>query len=135
MDEQAFEALRLRMMMLTPVFTNDFLELLKRDPELTQRYGTGLFEVASQGTVAFRDVLLGAVQFQHPGFLTSEMQWLDKLLEARQINSEAIPNFISVFRTRIEQDLPTEQAAPLLTTLSEAMQRFHNKKDNYVKSK
>ena len=128
MDTQAFEALRLRMLMLTPVFTNDFLELMKRDPELTQRYGTGLFEVASQGTVAFRDILLGAVQFQHPGLLTTEMHWLDKLLEARQINSKAIPNFISVFRARIEQDLPSEQAAPLLTTLSEAMQRFNKNK-------
>jgi len=134
MDKQAFEALRLRMMMLTPVFTNDILELMKHDPELTQRYGAGLFEVANQGAVTFRDVLLGAVQFQHPGLLTSEMRWLDKLLEARQVNSKAIPNFISVFRARVERDLPYEQAAPVLTTLSDAMRRFQ-KKDNYAKSK
>lgn len=130
MDKVEFENLRLKLEALTPVLTKDVLEMMESHPELKARYGAGLFEVASQGTVAFRDVLLGAVEFRHPRLLANEIIWLDKLLTSRQLNHNNVDQFVTVIRTRLETDLPPAQATVLLSILSNAMQEFKEAQQN-----
>ena len=124
MDKQQFETLRLSLDALTPTITREVLEEMKHDPELANHFGGNLYEIAAQGTLAFRDVLLGAVEFEHPVLLTNEMNWLEKLLTARKLDPRNIDKFVKVFRSRISSDLSVEQSKPVLDTINQAMQRY-----------
>lgn len=95
---------------------------------MTEKYGSSLRLVAEQGVVSFRDVLLGALQFNLPGVITRELNWLDRLLEARQINREKVPIFLDIFTSRIRADLSAEEAAPLLKIIESAQARFPHQK-------
>lgn len=127
MDRTTFEALRLKLETLTPNLTSEVLATMESNPKLKERFGARLFEVANQATVAFRDILLGATEFDHPQILSTEMNWLDKLLESRQLDHATTEQFLLIFRRRLEADLPTDQAAPLVKTMDEAMQQLKNK--------
>lgn len=127
MDNTSFEAVRVKLESLTPGLTNEVVAAMESNPKLKERFGARLFEVANQATVAFRDILLSATEFEHPQILTIEMNWLDKLLEARQLDRATTEQFLTIFRHRVATELPPEQAAPLLQTMDEAMQQLKNK--------
>lgn len=128
MDRAAFVELRLKLEELTPSLTRAVLSDMESVPELKERYGTHLLEIAGHGTKTFCDVLVGATEFQHPQLLVSEMRWLDKLLAARDIPGNRIERFVIIFREHIQNQLTNEQAKPLLSTLNTAMKQF--KKDH-----
>ena len=99
---------------------DDLLASFQTDPTLVARYGNQLRGMAEQGIVSFRDILLGALQFDAPSILDHELDWLDRLLQARQVEGNKVGLFLTTFAHRLETDLPPQDNAPLLALIHQA---------------
>jgi len=122
MKQAKLDEITAKLHKMTPSLVNDALTVFQQDPYLVARYGKGLREVAQQGVSSLRDVLLGALQFDHPQLLGSELKWLERLLEARQINPQTLQTHLHHFRARLDQDLPPEDAKVLLIVFDQAVE-------------
>lgn len=126
MDDKQYQHLSNRLHTLTPAMVEDMVAMWQTDPAMITRYGSTLRSMAEQGVISFRDVVLGALQFGVPGIVSHELNWLDRLLQARHIPTDKISTFLQIFRQRLNTDLTDEERAPLLKLL-DAVQAQLNK--------
>ncbi len=108
-----------RLHQLTPLLVEDLLTSFQAEPALVKRYGPTLRTMAEQGVVSFRNVLLGALQYDVPNILNRELNWLENLLKSRQIDSHRIPVFLQIFRHRLQTELSSAESQPVLALLDQ----------------
>ncbi len=129
MDDKQLQSLKQKLYSLTPTLTNDLLESFQVEPQLLATYDqVALRGMAEQGVVSFRDIVLGALEFNAPGLVTHELSWLDRMLHSRKIESDRVHIFLDIFRNRLKSDLAKEESAPLLEILDAAQLRLDAKK-------
>lgn len=109
---------------MTPSLVHETVILYQQDPELVKLFGSGLYELAQQGIISLREVLLGALQFEHPRLLGTELRWLQRLLEAREVNSETLYKSLAHIRERLAQDLPAHYSAKVVETFDRAVSQL-----------
>ncbi len=124
MNSQELSHLSERMKALTPVLVDDVLVSFQSDPVLVARYGDNLRSVAEQGVITFREIVLGALEFDAPSIVTRQLDWLDRLLQARQIESTKVSFFLALFRRRINTDLSQAESVPLLALIEKVQARL-----------
>lgn len=124
MEQKDYAEVRARLHAITPVLIDQTVELFKSDALLQARYGKNLREVAQQGVVSLRDVLLGALQFDHPRILAGELRWLERLLEARQIDIQTMRTNLALFRATLFKELSPEHSRPVLALFDQATEQF-----------
>lgn len=118
MDKKAQDHLRQRLNELTPALVSDLYTAYLNDPALLERYGSySLRGMAEQNMASFRDIALGALEFNAPNLLTHELSWLQRLFEYRHIDRSRIHIFLEIFRQRIQADLTPEEYRPLIKLL------------------
>lgn len=125
MEPSQISRLHDRLYELTPALVDDVLASFQTDARLVERYGLSLRSVAEQGVASFRDVMLGALEFEMPRVVTTELKWLDRLLQARQLDSARISLFLQIFNRRIQTDLTPQETAPLLRITAEVEAALH----------
>ncbi len=121
MERKEYEAVRAKLNQMTPSLVNEVVALYQQDPLLVERFGNGLTELAQQGVTSLRDVLLGALKFDRPQLLGSQLKWLEQLLASRQISPVTIQNFLEHFRTHLSRDLPSDAVAEVLRVFDQAV--------------
>jgi hypothetical protein len=105
----------------TRVLTDELLESFKKEPSIIAQYNEAeLRPMAEQGVVAFRDILLGALEFNAPYIVTKEMKWLDTLLKSRGVEGERVQIFYDLLTTQLTNAFSPDEAKPLLQFLEEA---------------
>lgn len=128
MEEKELNHLAHRLQDLTPVLVEDLYNSYQTVPVLLQRYdNNALRSMAEQGVVSFRDIVIGALEFNAPGVVSHELSWLDRLLHARQIDSNQVHIFLKTFQQRLRSDLTPAENGPLLELLDSAEQYFDEK--------
>lgn len=121
MEQKDYNEVSAKLHAMTSSLVDDGVALFEKDPELVARYGNGVRELAQQGVTTLRDVLLGALQFNHPQLLGGELRWLEKLLEARHVKPQTLRNHLHHFRERLIQDLPPEHSTQVLVVFDQAL--------------
>ncbi len=126
MEQVQVEHLTHQLYAITPVLIDDLLTSFQAEPQLTARYNSSSLRLmAEQGVVSFRDVMLGALEFDAPGLLSHELNWLDRLLQARHLDGDQVHTFLQIFDRRIRSDLTSEESAPLLVLLRAVKSRLN----------
>lgn len=110
LSSEQFELISRHLLGLTPEIVKDVEAWMQTDPQMVANHGQRLHHIAEQAVTAFREVLLGAFQYELPTILVNEINWLDRLLAARSIPPENIGTFLNIFRERAVTSLPTAEA-------------------------
>jgi hypothetical protein len=104
----------------TRIMTDELLASFKKEPSIMGQYSEAeLRPMAEQGVIAFRDILLGALEFDAPFIVSKEMGWLDALLKSRNVDGERVQIFYDLLYNRIRADIAPEDAQPFLNFLEE----------------
>jgi hypothetical protein len=128
MDEKPQEHLARRLNEITPAMVNDLYTSYLNDPQLLEKYGNhSLRSMAEQSMVSFRDIMLGALEFNAPSLVTHELSWLDRLLESRHLDHGRIHLFLEIFRQRVRSDLAPEEYTPVIKLL-DASEKYLDEK-------
>ena len=126
MDAAIFAKLTDTFRVLTPRMIDATLSQLRDDAALTARYSAGeLREIAQQGVTSFRDVLLGALQFDHPRILGSELDWISRLMEGRGIDQATLRTFFGTMRDVMRDGLEPADFSAVDDVLSHAIAYIH----------
>jgi hypothetical protein len=129
MDENSLNQLARRLNELTPALINDLYTSFQVEPVLLQRYdSSNLRSMAEQGVVSFRDIVIGALQFDAPSVVSNELNWLDRLLHSRQLESDRVQIFLDIFRKRVLGELGSEESAPVLNLLDTTQKHLDEKR-------
>jgi hypothetical protein len=124
MEQKEYLEVSAKLHEMTPSLIDEGVAILQKDPQLRERYGSGIREIVQQGVTTLRDVLLGAVQFDYPQLLGNELIWLEKLLESRQLNPQTLRAHLDHFRDRLSRDLPPAYSGKVLAVFDQAVSQI-----------
>lgn len=128
MNKEQLSNLEERLIFLTPVLIDDLLASYRSDPNLTAHYDSSFLRpMADQAATSFRNVLVGAYLHDSPGLVASELAWLTRMLEARQINVQRIHFFLQIFKERLRADLSPEDSEPVIKFLKRVEEDYNER--------
>jgi hypothetical protein len=120
MEENEYNRLSKLLHDLTPAMIDDLHLSITNEPSIVRRYKPEEMRTfAEEGVVNFRDLLLGALKVNLPSIVNKQLDWLDKMLKARNIETDRVHIFLDLLRNRLNKDTKPEENAPLMQLLDQ----------------
>jgi hypothetical protein len=135
MEQKRYEAVVAKLNEMTPSLVQEVSQIFQSDPDLVERYGNKLPDLAKQEVIRLRELLAGSILLDYPTALGRQLQWLVPVALNRNYSLQTVQKHLQLWRSHLCTDLPSEYGPAVLKIFDQAVQQMQETIEKHTKDK